>query len=194
VNERQRRYVLLEREGIVSLRNAGSVAHCWEQFAFVPRALEALRLLAAEDYAAIIISRQTWASKGQGSSKELDAITRRFLLQVALAEGHIAGVYYCRHRKEDECNCFAPAGLIARACLEHGFVLENTYFIGEKEIALEAAAAAGCHTLRIQRDAFLQPEMGGRKPLGVASNLYEAVEQVLATERVLKSMHASVLA
>jgi D-glycero-D-manno-heptose 1,7-bisphosphate phosphatase len=192
VNERQYRYVLLEREGVVSLRNAGNAAKCWERFEFLPRALEALRLLASEDYAGIIISRQSWASKGLGSPGELDAITRRFLLEVALSEGHIAGVYYCRHREEDGCNCYTPAGgLIDRAQADHGFVLENTYFIGEKEFGLEAATAAGCPSIRIQRDAFLQEEPGGTKPTGVASSLYEAVEQVLAMEKVLTSMYAA---
>jgi D-glycero-D-manno-heptose 1,7-bisphosphate phosphatase len=195
VDEKRSRYVLLEREGVISLRNAGGDARCRPQFEFLPRALDALRLLAAEDYAGIIVSRQSWACKGLGSSSELDVITRRLLLEVALSDGHIAGVYYCRHKDEDACNCYAPSGgLIARAKAEHGFTLEDTYFVGEKELGLGAAIAAGCPSIRIQRDAFLQAETGGKEAGGVASSLYEAVEQILALGRFRKSMYTAVLA
>jgi D-glycero-D-manno-heptose 1,7-bisphosphate phosphatase len=179
------RYILLDRDGVVNRRNSNGSANCWDKFEFLPRALEALRLLAANRYAGILISRQTCACDGVQSSKDLDTLTRRFLLEVALSEGHIARVYYCRHRKEDGCNCFEPSvGLIARAKADYGFLLEETYFIGDKEFDLQAAAAAGCPCIRIQRDAFLQIRAPEEGPYKVVSNLYEAAEQILALRDV----------
>jgi len=195
MDERRHRHILMEKEAVIRLRKASSDARCWEQFEFMPHALDALRLLAAEDYAGIIISRQTWGNAGVGAPGELDAITRRFLLEVALSGGYVTGVYYCRHKEDDGCNCYAPGGgLIGRARAEHGFTLEETYYVGEKEFGLGAAMAAGCPIIRIQRDAFLLSEPGCKDQTRVVSSLYEAVEQILARERMRKSMYAAVLA
>jgi D-glycero-D-manno-heptose 1,7-bisphosphate phosphatase len=155
-------------------------AQTWESFEFLPRSLEALRLLAAHDYTAIVISRQGCNEEGTQDAKELDALTRRLLLEVAISQGHIAQVYYCRHRNEDDCNCYGQsAGLITRAKADHGFLAEETYFIGETQYALEAASAAGCPCFRIRRGAFLENADPDTEPYKVASSLYEATEQIV---------------
>ena len=185
------RYILLDCNGVISRRHSNSHAKGCDKFEFLPRALEALRLLAVNHYAGIVISRQTCSCDGMQTSRELDAITRRFLLEVAISEGYIAQVYYCRHRKEDGCNCYKPnVGLIARAKADHGFLIEETHFISEKESDLEAAAAMGCPCIRIQRDAFLQTQTQGEEPCTVASNLYDAAEQILALDRVREREYA----
>jgi D-glycero-D-manno-heptose 1,7-bisphosphate phosphatase len=181
----RRRYVLLDRDGVINRRIPNGHAKCWEQVEFLPRALEAMRLLAANQYAGILIARQPCGGKGEPSASELEAITRRLLLEVALSGGHIERAYYCRHQDADRCNCYKPTvGLIARAKADHGFRAEETYFIAEKEFGLQAAAAAGCPCIRIRREAFLQEpaQCGGTHK--IVSNLREAAEHVLATETV----------
>jgi|GEM_PF-6949266 len=186
------RHILLDRDGVINRRHSNGHARCWETFEFLPRALEALRLLAANHYAVIVISPQTCAGDGMQTSGELDAITRRFMLEVAISEGHIAQVYYCRHRKEDGCNCYKPnVGLIARARADHGFLIEETPFISEKEFDLQSAAAAGCPCIRIQRDAFLQKSAQDVEPYKVAFNLYEVAEQILALRPVREHAYAA---
>jgi D-glycero-D-manno-heptose 1,7-bisphosphate phosphatase len=192
MEEGQTRYILLDRDGVINRRHANRHAECQETFEFLPRALEALRLLAVHRYAGIVISRQPCGGDGPQTSAELDAITRRFLLEVAISEGHIAQVYYCRHGKEDGCNCYQPnAGLIARAKGDHGFRVQETYFISESVFELEAAAAAGCPCVRIQRDAFLQTRQEDEEPCTVASSLYDAAEQILALGQVHKRTYAA---
>jgi D-glycero-D-manno-heptose 1,7-bisphosphate phosphatase len=187
MEERRRRYVLLEREGVINLRNSNGHAKSGEKFEFLPRALEALRLLALDDYAAIVISRRACGSNGPKSSNGLDAVTRRYLLEVALSEGHIAHVYYCRHGSDENCHCYGLSdGLIALARADYRFVSEETYFVGEEEFGLQAAAAQGCPCIRIQRDAFLQAPMLREEPYWIASNLYEAAEHILAIGRARK--------
>ncbi|MGB7283631.1 MAG: HAD-IIIA family hydrolase [Candidatus Acidiferrum sp.] len=192
MNEKLCRYVILDRDGVINRRHSSGQALGWDEFEFLPRSLEALRLLAANHYAVIVISRQLCASKGPQASAALDSITRRFLLEVALSGGHIAQVYYCRHQKEDGCNCHDPnSGLIARAKADHGFRLKETHFIGEREFDLETAAAAGCPRIRIQRDAFLQTQVRGQEPCTLASSLYDAAEQILALRQFREREYAA---
>jgi D-glycero-D-manno-heptose 1,7-bisphosphate phosphatase len=190
--EQPHRYFLLDRDGVINRRISNGHAKCWDKFEFLPRALEALRLLAEHHYAGIVISRQASGADGPLSSGKLDAVTRRFLLEVALAGGHIAQVYYCQHREEDACNCYDPnAGLIARARTDHGFLAEEAYFVSEGEFDLQAAAEVGCPCIRIQRDAFLHTSPPGAERFRVASNLYEAAELIVASGQVRECDYAA---
>lgn len=192
MDEGQHRYFLLDRDGVINRRNANGNTKCWDKFEFLARALEALRLLAANGYAGIVISRQASECEGKSPSGELDSITRRSLLEVALSGGHIAQVYYCRHGREESCDCYSPnAGLIARAQEDHGLLLKETYFVSERERDLQAAAESGCPCIRIQRDAFLQTERTGEGPYMVASSLYEAAHQILARRQVREREYAT---
>jgi D-glycero-D-manno-heptose 1,7-bisphosphate phosphatase len=190
----QRRYFLLDRDGVINRRNSIGHVKSWDQFEFLPRALDALRLLAVNHYAGIVISRQARTSDGLSSSTEIDTITRRFLLEIALSGGHIAQVYYCRHREENGCDCYnSNTGLIAKASADHGFLPEEAHFVSERELDLQAAQEAGCPCIRIQRDAFLQTPISCTEQdhYKVASNLYEAAEQILASSQVREGEYAA---
>ncbi len=179
----KRRYVLLERDGVINRRVPAGGVTSWDQFEFLPRALDALRLLAENNYTALVISNQAGVGKGLLSSKDLDAITRRFLLEVALSRGNIAQVYHCLHTFDDLCNCHKPRpGLIVRAQIEHRFAPEETFLVDDSPTALRAADEAGCPAILIRRQAFLEPPSADL-PL-VACNLYEAAELILAARDI----------
>lgn len=191
--KKQQRYVLLDRDGVINRRVQGGYVTSWEHFEFLPRALEAIRLLTENGYTALVISNQACVGKGLLSSAELDAITRRFLLEVALSGGHIGEVYYCRHRTEDRCHCRKPQpGLLARARIEHRFQPEETYFIGDSPEDMAAAEAAGCPGILIQRDAFLESTRRNDDMTMVASNLYDAAEMIIAMQSMRGMEHALV--
>jgi D-glycero-D-manno-heptose 1,7-bisphosphate phosphatase len=195
MEEQPLRYFLLDRNGVINRRSSYGHRERWDEFEFLPRALEALRVLAEHHYAGIVISHQPRKCDAAASTNVLDTITRRLLLEVALSGGHIAHVYYCRHRIEDACDCYCPnTGLIARAKTEYGFLLEESYFVSEGELDLHAASDAGCPCIRIQRDAFLQEWGSKEEPYKVASNLYEAAEQILASTPAFEQVFATVQA
>jgi histidinol-phosphate phosphatase family protein len=192
-HKRQQRYVLLDRDGVINRRVNGGYVTSWDHFEFLPRALEALRLLTENGYAIIVISNQACVGKGLLSSAELDVITRRFLLEVALSGGHIVEVYYCRHRADDRCNCRKPQpGLLVRARIEHRYLPEETYFIGDSPDDMAAAEAAGCPSILIQREAFLESEEHHNEMSMIASNLYDAAEMVIAMQSIRGMEHALV--
>ena len=180
----RRQYVLLERDGVINRRGACGSVTSWDHFEFLPYALDALRLLAEHGCVALILSNQA-VGRGLLASKELDTITRRFLLDVALSGGNIAQVYYCRHTAEDSCNCHKPRpGLIVRAQVEHHFVLEDTFLVDDSSAGLLAAEAMGCPSILIRRDAFLENRHTRQEPPVVACNLYEAAELILVAHQV----------
>lgn len=52
------RCVLLDRDGVINRRIPNGYVTSWEQFEFLPRALDALRLLAEGGHRALVVSNQ----------------------------------------------------------------------------------------------------------------------------------------
>jgi D-glycero-D-manno-heptose 1,7-bisphosphate phosphatase len=178
------RFVLLDRDGVINRRVLGGYVTTWQQFEFLPRALEALRLLAENGYAALVVSNQACIGKKLLSVADLDVITRRFMTEVALAGGNIIQVYYCTHAPEEACSCRKPQpGLIHRAQLDYGFRPQETFFIGDSPADMEAAASAGCPSILVRRAAFLERREPGDGPPAGPSSLYEAAEVILQWQR-----------
>jgi histidinol-phosphate phosphatase family protein len=191
--QKPHRYLLLDRDGVINRRISGGYVTSWDQFEFLPRALEALRLLNENGYNSLVISNQAGVGKGLLSHAELEIITRRFLLEVALSGGNISDVYYCRHREEDRCTCRKPQpGLLLRARAEHHFLPEETYFIGDSPTDIAAAEAAGCPSILIQRGTFLDAHSHREHAPLIASNLFDAAEMVIATQSMRGLEHALV--
>ena len=179
----EKRYVLLDRDGVINRRMPSGYVRSWDPFEFLPRALEALRLLALQGYTAQVVSNQACVAEGLLSPRDLDAITHRFLREVALSGGNIAQVYYCRHRAADQCHRRKPRpGLLRRALAEHRFAPEATFFVGDCPGDLRAADDLGCSMILIRRTAFLEIRRAHEESPIVACNLYEAAELILASQ------------
>jgi D-glycero-D-manno-heptose 1,7-bisphosphate phosphatase len=177
------RYVLLNRDGVINRRIMGGHVTSWQKFEFLPRTLEALRILAQNGYAALVISNQSCVGEKLLTTAQLELITQRFLTEVALAGGNIQQIYYCVHQPSDRCDCRKPKpGSIHRAQLDYAFVPQNTHFIGDSLEDVQAAASAGCPAVLLRRDAFLEPPVAREAPCLVASDLYDAAEMIIALD------------
>lgn len=176
--------VILGRDGVINRRVKPGGVRCWQQFEFLPRTLEALRLLAQNGFGVVVSSRQECPGNGGPSANELEKLTRRFLLEVALAGGKIDRVYHCTHSAAAECDCLAPQpNLVRRVLADYGLQAEETYFLSDSIEDVEAAGVAGCRAILLRRDAFLTSGEPGSGGCGeIATNLYEAVERILGRE------------
>lgn len=178
--DHSKRTVLLDRDGVINRRIANGYVTRWKDFAFLPGVLSALRMLRDNGYKVLVVSNQSCVGRGLISWGELQAITRRMLLEVALAGGAIEKVYYCPHAPGDSCGCRMPEpGLLVRAIEEHRVRPAQIYMVGDSERDMEAAARAGCRGLMVQRGAFLQPGTAARTLKHVVSDLQEAASLIV---------------
>jgi D-glycero-D-manno-heptose 1,7-bisphosphate phosphatase len=174
------RYVLLDRDGVINRHIVNGYVARWQDFAFLPGVLAALRLLRENGYTVLVVSNQSCVGRGLLSWQELQAITRRMLLEVALAGGAIDKVYYCPHAPGAGCSCRKPQpGLLLKAMEEHQAWPAQIYMVGDSESDMEAAARAGCRGLLVQRGAFLQDGAGGGTFTNVVSDLLEAANLIV---------------
>jgi D-glycero-D-manno-heptose 1,7-bisphosphate phosphatase len=173
--------IFLDRDGVINEDRIEYVTNLSELtiFPFVP---EAIARLNRAGYRVIVISNQQGIAKKVVTEDDLKAISENIQKTVQKSGGEIAHFYYCKHLKEDMCNCRKPkAGLIHQAALDLGIKLEGCYLIGDTEKDLIAARSAGCTPILVL-SGHTQPDMIPKlstQPAYVAANLAEAVDWVL---------------
>jgi histidinol-phosphate phosphatase family protein len=142
--------VFLDRDGVVNrLRNEDYVKS-WDEFEFLSRAKEALRLLAEADYRVIIVTNQRGVARGCLTDMDLAAIHHRMIEEVRLAGGSIAAVYYCPH-EIGQCGCRKPdSGLFLEAQQDFSDVdFSLSTVVGDSLSDMEAGRRLGCRNILI---------------------------------------------
>lgn len=180
--------IFVDRDGVINANRPDHVKR-WEEFVFLPGALEALQSLAAQTWPVIVITNQAIIGRGIAPAAIVDDIHARMRAVVAAAGGRIDDVYLCPHRPEDGCDCRKPRpGMLLRAAREHGLDLSRSYFIGDALSDAQAAAAAGAMPIFVasgrgaeQRAALLaDPWLRGTR---VVDDLPAAVGVILEARR-----------
>jgi D-glycero-D-manno-heptose 1,7-bisphosphate phosphatase len=141
--------VFVDRDGVVNRKAPeGDYVKTWDEFAFLPRALDGLRALAALDVPVVVVTNQRGIARGRMSEADLDEIHRRMLAEVRAAGGRIDAIYHCPH--EGGCACRKPGtGMFEQAAREHGIALGEAAVLGDRATDMQAAEAIGALKLLV---------------------------------------------
>ncbi len=142
--------IFIDRDGVINKDPTGGYVTRWEDFHFLDGSREAMRKLTEADYEIVVISNQAGVGKGLYTLETLDEITRKMMAEIEAAGGRIRSVFYCPHRKEDNCDCRKPkTGLFRQASEGLDIDFGQTYFIGDGVMDIEAGKNAGCKTILV---------------------------------------------
>jgi histidinol-phosphate phosphatase family protein len=120
----------------------GEYVTSWEEFEFLPGALEGLALLAAAPPKVIIATNQRGIARGRMTEEDLSDIHRRMLEAVGEAGGRIDGIYFCPH--EEGCGCRKPeTGMFEAAASRFDLRLPRTAVVGDSPSDMLAASRIG---------------------------------------------------
>lgn len=144
-----RRAAFLDRDGVINLDKA--YVHRWEDFAFVPGAIEAMRRLKAAGHVLVVVTNQSGLARGLYTQAQYEALTERMCAELGGFGAAPDAVYHCPHHPSGavaalavDCGCRKPApGLILRAARELNLSLPDSLMVGDKPSDIEAARAAG---------------------------------------------------
>jgi D,D-heptose 1,7-bisphosphate phosphatase len=137
--------VFLDRDGVINAYPGDNdYVKTWKEFKFIPGSVEGIRKLNGKGFKLFVVSNQGGVSKGVYSQKTLDDMTKKMLQTLKRQNARIDGVYYCTHRKEEECECRKPkTGLLRKALAENDITCETSFFIGDSFMDMTAAREFG---------------------------------------------------
>lgn len=144
-----RKAAFLDRDGVINQDKA--YVHRWEDFEFVPGAIEGMRRLQAAGYALVVVTNQSGLARGYYTEAQYQQLTTTLQGELARQGVRLEGVYHCPHHPLGsvpelaiDCDCRKPApGLLLQASRELGLAPGESLLIGDKPSDIEAARAAG---------------------------------------------------
>lgn len=154
----------LDRDGVVN-RDIGYL-HRWEDFEFLPGALDAMRRLHDAGYALVIVTNQSGIARGYYTEADYQALTAHLRSALAAAGCPAAGIYHCPHHPAGtvapyaiECDCRKPRpGMLLQAARELGLDLPSSFMVGDKLSDLQAAHGAGVkHAYLVRSSQPIEP-------------------------------------
>ena len=178
------KFVFLDRDGVISDYTPNDYVKTWEEFNFLPSAIDGLKKLVFNCFHVILISNQAGVNKGLLTMETLTDITEK--MQMALKDKgiNILKVYCCPHATEENCECRKPkTGLFLQADNELGPIdFPKTFFIGDSSIDIEAGKKIGVKTILVlsgKTKSEEETEEWMFKPDYIVRNLLEAAEIVI---------------
>lgn len=178
----KRKAVFLDRDGTIN-EDIGYLFKI-EDLAFIPGALEAMRML-QKDFFLFIITNQQGISQKVFSESDFIGFNNKYLGMLEKNGVRVTDVYYCPHTKEDKCSCRKPgAYFIEKAKKQYSLDIRNSYIIGDHSSDVEIGSNIDIKTI------YVLTGHGGKHadqlkaiPDHIAEDLYQAALWIKKAEK-----------
>ena len=175
--------IFLDRDGVIN-EDRPDYVKSWEEFSFIPGAIEAIKALTEAKYEVVIVTNQAGIGKGVVSKITVEEMHRRMVGEIEEGGGKILAVYVCPHRPEDGCKCRKPkTALFKDAIKKFKITLKQSFLVGDTLRDIEAGKKIGCPTILILDGKLSEEEIKKAKPKFTADNLKEAVSIILNAKK-----------
>ncbi len=174
--------VFIDRDGVINEDPIGDYIKRWEDFRFIPGAIDGLKRLRKQGFEIVILSNQAGIGDGVFKERALRDITKKMLTELEGSGIEVKGIYYCLHGKEADCDCRKPKiGLFKQAARDIPFDPAKTYFIGDKFTDVQAGKNFGMKTIFVLTGHGIHDQSkltAGNQPEKIFPSLKEAAEYV----------------
>jgi D-glycero-D-manno-heptose 1,7-bisphosphate phosphatase len=173
------RAIFLDRDGVINENRIDHVKS-WEEFRFLPGAIEAIARLSEAGLLIFVVTNQAIINRGMVPRQTVDEINHRMMTEVERHGGHIDEVAYCPHRPDERCRCRKPEpGLLLDLLGRYRLHPSECVVIGDALSDIDAGRAAGMATILV-RSGRGQEQLSGAGAgrwlgLPVAADLASAV-------------------
>ncbi|MEH6544339.1 MAG: D-glycero-beta-D-manno-heptose 1,7-bisphosphate 7-phosphatase [Porticoccaceae bacterium] len=144
--------IILDRDGVINA-DSDDYIKTLDEWQALPGSIEAIAALCKAGFTVVVATNQSGLSRGLFDLDDLEAMHEQLRELVEAAGGEIAGIFYCPHHPDDNCDCRKPKpGLfdaIARE-LELDLSSERTIAVGDSFRDLEAAVESGCRPVLVR--------------------------------------------
>lgn len=175
--------IFIDRDGTIN-RYVGFLRDI-KDFELLGGVSNAIKMVNASGYLAIVITNQPVIARGEVTVTELENIHNKMETILGNDGAYLDGIYYCPHHPHSgyegeipelkiECDCRKPKpGLLLKAAEDYNIDLSESWMIGDGENDVMAGLAAGCKTALISDG----DEQFGQDISGVG--LYEIIREIV---------------
>jgi len=162
----------------------------WDEFEFLPGAVEGMKLLFDEGLSLFVFSNQSCVGKGLIEYEEMEYIFEKMDAELEKNGVLLDGWLFCPHDPEGDmpCSCRKPKpGMLYTAAFDFDICLAQSWAVGDRTSDGRAAFAAGLareHIILIgERPSFEAPaKLAGMVEL---PDLYHAAEYIVGVENIV---------
>jgi len=172
-----KKILLIDRDGTLNKKYPrGEYVKSWDDFIWMPRVKESLKILASEGFKFIVISNQAGIARNMISADQLNEITMNFQKELSILSVEILQTYICPHHWDDGCECRKPKpGLFFEASKDWLFRLDKALYIGDDARDCQAAKNAGCKCIFLGTEDELKDLDKEELPIAIHANLFDAI-------------------
>jgi D-glycero-D-manno-heptose 1,7-bisphosphate phosphatase len=139
--------IFLDRDGVINENRADHVKS-WEEFEFIPGALDSIRELTQTGLPIFVVTNQAVVNRGLLTADDLDDIHRRMTQEIFVAGGRITHVYHCPHDSHEDCECRKPkSGMLLQAAKEFSIDLSQSFLVGDAWTDVAAGVGVGARSI-----------------------------------------------
>ena len=169
--------VFLDRDGTL-IEDRGHL-RCAADVVFFPDTITSLRVL-QHDHVLFIVSNQAWVAEGVLTAGQVEQVNGYVVEQLAGAGVTITGVYWCPHKRSDNCMCIKPNPYFLRQAAEqHGVDLSRSFVIGDHPHDVYLADNAGAQGIYVLSGHGLKHRCDLKGIHPVVGGIAEAAEWIM---------------
>ena len=177
--------VFIDKDGVINFDSKDYIK-CWKEVNFIPKSIEAIKLLTEKGFISVIITNQSMINRGLSRQEDLNEILNNMKDTIKSNNGKISGIFFCPHTPDENCNCRKPSpGLIFQAKNALDIDISLSCMIGDSTKDIECGKNAGCkYTILVKtgngKSAEKQLIKKKIHPDHVANDLYTAAEWIIS--------------
>jgi len=150
MREGQQPLVILDRDGVINA-DSDEFIKSPDEFVPLPGSIEAIAQLCRAGFRVVIASNQSGVGRGLFSLDTLELIHAKLRAEVAAAGGVIAGIFFCPHEPDANCDCRKPKpGLLRQIAAAFDCDLRGVPVVGDSARDLEAATAVDARPVLVR--------------------------------------------
>ena len=138
----------LDRDGVINV-DSGYVG-CWEDFEYLPDAIEGLTLLQKLGFKLVVVTNQSGIARGYYTEEDFLRLTQSMKEDLSSRGVDLSAVYYCPYLADAESEPYRvesvlrkpEPGMLLLAAQEHYLDLSRSIMVGDKVSDMVAAQRA----------------------------------------------------
>lgn len=163
--------LLLDRDGTINVHVIGDYVRKWEDFQFIPIALQTMPYFAKHFKHIFIVTNQRGIGKGKYTEQDLADVHQKMLAEIEKVGGRVDGIYYCTAVDDADHNRKPNTGMFEQILRDHPDVdPTKTIMIGDGDVDRVFAKNCGIAFQRVdsmKRDGACTYWVHGAKGFGI---------------------------